>query len=760
MTDTFEPLKTALADRYTIERELGAGGMATVYMAEDLKHKRKVAVKVLRPELAAVIGAERFLSEIGVTANLRHPNILPLFDSGEADGFLYYVMPVVEGESLRERLSREKRLPIDAAIQYAREVADALGSAHSHGVIHRDVKPDNIFIDQGHAVIADFGIALALDAGRTDRITETGLSLGTPHYMSPEQAAGDRNLDGRSDLYALACVLYEMLAGEPPFSGPTAQAVIVKHVSQQAPSVAVMRDVVPEALDQTLRRALAKTPADRFDTIGEFAEAVVASASSSTPLTSGQDAVQSIAVLPFENLGAGADDEYFSDGMTEEIINALTQLPGLKVTARTSVFAFKGKHEDIRRVAATLGVKTVLEGSVRRVGTRIRITAQLVDADDGYHLWSERFDRDMNDVFELQDEIARCIAERMQVTLGTLSSEQLVKPPTENLAAYELYLKGRFAWERLAQEEARTLFERALEVDANFALAHCGLAMTYNLAYAIGTLAPNDSAPRAEAAARRALEIDDTVAEAHAELAWTEMAYRRDWDAAERECDRSAALNPGYFNSYRIKALLRGYIHGRFDEGLEQNAKGLEIDPLNPLLIMDRGFLLAGARRFDEALQFLRPEFDAGRANPLACYVLGLSYARLGRPEEAREIAATTANRFEDAHRIFALMVEVEIGAHAAYEEAQQRYEQLVAARQERYVQTVLLAWIAGFLGRLQEAFAYLEEAYEQRDGIMWLIKYHPASDPIRADPRFDELIKRVDFPPTLHETKVAPRSL
>ncbi len=610
------------------------------------------------------------------------------------------------------------------------------------------------------AVIADFGIAQALNAAGGERLTETGMAVGTPMYMSPEQASGQDQLDSRSDQYSLGCMFYEMLAGEPPFTGPTAGSIIHKQLAAEPIPITTVRPTVPKAISNTVSRMLAKTPADRFDTIGEFAEAVVASTSSPTPLTSGQDAVQSIAVLPFENLGAGADDEYFSDGMTEEIINALTQLRGLKVTARTSVFAFKGKHEDIRRVAATLGVKTVLEGSVRRVGTRIRITAQLVDADDGYHLWSERFDRDMDDVFELQDEIARCIAERMQVTLGTESGEQLVKPPTENLVAYEHYLKGRFAWERLALEEARTLFERALEVDANFALAHCGLAMTYNAAYAIGTLAPNESAPRAEAAARRALAIDDTLAEAHAELAWTEMSYRWDWDAAERECDRAMALNPGYFNSYRIKALLCGYIHGRFNEGLEQNAQGLEIDPLNPLLIMDRGFLLAGARRFDEALQFLRPEFDAGRANPLACYVLGLSYVRLGRPEEAREIAATIANRFEDAHRIFALMVEVEIGAHAAYEEAQQRYEQLVAARQERYVQTVLLTWIAGCLGRLQEAFACLEEAYEQRDGIMWLIKYHPASDPIRADPRFDELIKRVDFPPTLHETKVAPRSL
>jgi serine/threonine-protein kinase len=267
-------LTAALADRYRLERELGQGGMATVYLAEDLKHRRQVAIKVLRPELAAALGAERFLREIETTANLRHPHILPLYDSGEADGFLFYVMPFVEGESLRDRLARDRQLSIDEALQIAREVADALGYAHARGIVHRDIKPENILLESGHAVVADFGIARAVDAAGGAALTQTGVVIGTPQYMSPEQAAGAKDVDGRSDLYTLACVLYEMLAGQPPFTGPTVESVVRQHLAAEPPSITNMRPAVPAAVAEVLRRALAKTPADRFNLVAQFGDAL------------------------------------------------------------------------------------------------------------------------------------------------------------------------------------------------------------------------------------------------------------------------------------------------------------------------------------------------------------------------------------------------------------------------------------------------------------------------------------------------------
>jgi len=440
----FDRLHAALADRYALERELGRGGMATVYLARDLKHGRPVAIKVLRPEIASALGPERFLREIEVAARLTHPHILPLHDSGEAVGFLYYVMPFVEGDSLRDRLEREEQLPLEEALQVTREIADALSYAHSRDVVHRDVKPENILFQAGHAVVSDFGIARAITAAASGTLTEAGIPIGTPGYMSPEQALAKRHLDGRSDIYSLGCVLYEMLAGEPPFTGPTAQAVLARHSLDPVPPLRTVRQAVPLAIEQAVMKALEKVPADRFATASEFADAL------RTPRASGPAPTaaipKSIVVLPFANLSPDPDNEYFSDGITEEIINALSQLPGLHVAARTSSFAFKGKSAGIAEVGARLKVATVLEGSVRKAGSRVRITAQLVNVADGYHLWSERYDRELDDIFAIQDAIARTIAHRLEVALAGPAGDMLVTPPTESLAAYQLYLKARYFW--------------------------------------------------------------------------------------------------------------------------------------------------------------------------------------------------------------------------------------------------------------------------------------------------------------------------
>src|SRR3989442_498002 len=380
--DAVAAVTAALGERYAIDRELGRGGMATVYVAQDRRHGREVAVKVLRPDVAAAVGAERFLREITIAARLTHPHVLPLLDSGQAAGALYYVMPYVRGESLRQRLAREGRLPLKDALRLARELGAGLDYAHREGVIHRGVKTGTGLLADGHAVIADFGIARAIcQSCDGDNVTEVGLTIGTPEYMSPEQAAGDRDLDGRSDVYSLACVIYETLAGEPPFGGASARAVMAKHLSEPPPPLRTRRPDAPAAVEQALARALGKDPADRFASVAEFVTALEETRPGAVPSLVGK--TRSIAVLPFVNASADPENEYLCDGVTDELINALTKVEGLRIASRTSVFALKRKPQDIRAIGALLGVSAVLQGTVRKSRDRLRITVQLAAADDG-----------------------------------------------------------------------------------------------------------------------------------------------------------------------------------------------------------------------------------------------------------------------------------------------------------------------------------------------------------------------------------------
>jgi len=436
MADLLEQLKAALADRYTIDHEIGRGGMATVYLAEDLKHHRKVAIKVLDPELARALGAERFLREVEVTANLNHPHILPLHDSDDADGFLFYVMPYVEGETLRERMNREGQLPLDDALQITHEVAAALSYAHSHDVIHRDIKPENVLFSAGEAVVADFGIARAITEAGGEDLTATGISIGTPAYMSPEQASGERRIDGRSDIYSLGCVLYEMLAGEPPYTGPTAPAIIAKKLNEPTPRVSVVREGMPRSLEAALDRVLAKVPADRYATAQQFAEAL--SAATTVPETE----TQSIVVLPFENLSPDPDNEYFADGLTEEIITDLSQVSRLQVVSRTSTMMFKGARKSIHAIAQEVDVQYALEGTVRKAGNSLRITAQLIDTSCDAHVWAGKFSGTLDDVFDIQEKVSREIVDALKVKLTPEEDRRIADRPIDNVAAYISYLRA------------------------------------------------------------------------------------------------------------------------------------------------------------------------------------------------------------------------------------------------------------------------------------------------------------------------------
>jgi serine/threonine-protein kinase len=432
MPDLQEQLSAAVASRYRIQRELGQGGMAKVFLAHDLKYDREVAVKVLRPDLAADVGATRFLHEIQTSARLHHPHILPLYDSDHADGLVYYVMPYIQGETLRQRLARERQLPVGEAIQLAREVLDALAYAHGANVVHRDIKPANILLDAGHALVADFGIARAIGEGES----VTGHVIGTPAYMSPEQIDGSKYLDGRTDIYGLGCVLFEMLVGEPPFRGSTLTAVIANRLSAPLPSARTFREVIPEAVDAAIKKAMAVLPADRFVTAAQFSDALGTSATVAIAVGAAQVMVQevitakSVAVLPFENMSTDPENEYFSDGITDDIIAQLSKIRALKVISRTSSMQYKKTTKKITMIAEELGVGAVLEGSVRRAGQRVRIVAHLVDPRSEKHLWGDTFDRNLSDIFEVQSEVAQQITGALSVALSPEEKERVEKKST------------------------------------------------------------------------------------------------------------------------------------------------------------------------------------------------------------------------------------------------------------------------------------------------------------------------------------------
>ena len=771
-----ERLRAALADRYALERELGRGGMASVHLARDLKHGRLVAIKVLRPEIAAALGPERFLREIEVAARLTHPHILPLHDSGAAEGSLYYVMPYVEGETLRERLEREGQFPLEDALRIAREVASALSYAHGHDVVHRDIKPENILLSGGEAVVADFGIARAITQAVGSKLTETGIAIGTPGYMSPEQAMGSERVDGRSDLYSLACVLYEMLAGEPPFTGPSAESVARQHVAAPAPHVSVMRPV-PPAVDQAIVRALAKTPADRFATAAEFVEALAAPAQRvratgrrtsrlavgaglaatllaaaaglfvlsrrhGTPALPG-GAGQSIAVLPFVNVSGAPQEEYLSDGISEELIDALSKLPQLQVVARPSSFVFKGKNEDVRQIGQALQVATVLGGSVRRAANRLRVTAQLTDARNGYNLWSETYDREMGDVFAVEDEISRAIMRALQVHLVSGDSLTLSRRPTRDVEAYELYLKGRYFYNEggfAPVQQALAYFQQALAHDSNYALAYAGLADAYESLTWSTYLLPRQGMPKARAAALKALALEPTLAEAHASFGDQLCFY--DWDApaAERELRRAIELNPSlasahFFYSHCLAS------HGRLDEALAEARRAHELDPLNAQVATALPWALYAARRYDEAIAVQRKSLDLDPGFAWGHMILALALAAKGRYAEALAAARKMAALAGDAPTIAGLLGYV---AGRAGERAEAQQILTALERRPPGNTAFAIALVHMGLGDNEQALRWLQAAYEERSE--WLTTDMPAPnfDSLRQDPRFRALMRKV----------------
>ena len=746
MSDVQERLAEVLADRYAIDSEIGRGGMATVFLARDLKHRREVAIKVLHPSLSAVVGADRFLREIETVAGLTHPHILALHDSGEAGGLLYYVMPYIEGESLRERLDRETQLPVEEAVRIAREVASALDHAHARGIVHRDVKPANVLLSDGKAVLADFGVARMTSAASRERITATGVAVGTPAYMSPEQAAGEE-ADERTDTYALGCVLYELLTGEPPFTGPNAHAVMAKRLTQTPVEVSSLRESVPTSVSCAVARALARTPADRFATAALFGKALDASNQVSAPPPQ-----QSVAVLPFENMSADPENEYFCDGVTEEIINALGQLPELKVAGRTSAFSFKGKHQDLRVVGEKLSVATVLEGSVRKAGDRIRITAQLIDVANGYHLWSERFDRRLDDVFAIQDEIAESIAERLQVTLVGERGPTLARPQTENVEAYQLYLKGRaLLYQRgSAMRRSVACFRRALELDSGYALAYAGLSDAYGILGYYGMLRPDEAWPQARAAAERAVELGPELAEAHSAKALIALCHDWDWDVTEREFERAIELNPGFIQARTWYGLLYlQMIRARHEEAILQCRHAVELDPLSAYTHTMLGNVLSIAGQNEEAVEEVRRGAELDPESYWGQFALGLSchYAtHYGEARESYERALAISGR-----HAWALGALGQLHADSGRQEsARSVYSELQARSEQGYVQPIILAMLSAAIGEPEEALRLAHQAADEKDSYLAFNGFcTPLSGHLRAVSGYGEILERMGLETT-----------
>jgi len=770
-----ELVREALAELYAIDRELARGGMATVYLARDLKHERTVAVKVLHRELAAALGADRFLREIKVAASLNHPHILPLFDSGSAGSFIYYVMPYVAGESLRARLDRDGQLPVAEAVHHARTIASALDYAHRQGVVHRDIKPENIMLHEGEAMVMDFGIAKALSVAGTDTLTQAGVMIGTPAYVSPEQASGD-TLDARTDQYSLACVLYEMLTGEKPFTGPTVPAMIARRLTHPVSPVRAVRDSVPENVEHALTRAMSIDPDGRYVTAAAFADALAGDAAAARKpwgrraaigagvvlivaiiayamregvprLTSGNNAVESIAVMPFLNDSRDPDAEYLSDGMTETLITSLSQLPNLNVKARSSVFRYKGREVNPQTVGDELSVQALLLGRVTERADELTVSLELVDSRSENVIWSERYNRRSVDLVSLQTEIARDVSEKLRLTLSRSDRQRLAKPYTADAEAYQLYLRGRFYWNKRVEDgfkRAIEYFQQAIEKDPSFATAYSGLADSYYLQGVFAYVPPKEAMPRAKAAAERALAIDDQLAEAHASLGGVMMDFEWNFAESERHFRRAIALNPNYATAHQWYAELLSIL-GRTEEALAEIKRAKELDPLSLIINNVHGHVLFRARRYDEAIAEYKRTLELDPNFHLPDLWLVQAYEQKGLYEEAiaaHKRAGTLGNNprnLGNLGHVYAAM--------GRRDDAVKVIAQLMDLSKQKYVSPHAIAVVYAGLGDRDQAIAWLEKAYADRNsGIAWM-KVEPKLDVLRSDPRFQDLMRRVGFP-------------
>jgi TolB-like protein/Tfp pilus assembly protein PilF len=738
-----------LGTRYQIVEEIGRGGMGVVYKAIDKELGRIVALKMIRPELSSDPRMiEQFKQELILASEISQENVIRIHDMGEAQGIKYISMKYIDGTSLSDLIQATGRLTLEKAIGIAMQVCAALTAAHKRGVVHRDLKPQNIMINRnGDAHVMDFGIATSLTAKQA---LPDGRIIGTPDYISPEQAQG-RGGDERSDIYSLGCIIYEMTTGKKPYGAESVDGLLRQHISEAPPLPSVTNPRLPNSLDTVVLKAMEKEAGKRFQSAQELCTALQPVAKDvsmqSTDSMVAQPATKaeaSIAVLPFRDMSPEKDQEYFCDGMAEEIINALVRIEGLRVAALTSAFQFKDKGLDIRTIGEQLNVGAVLEGSVRKAGSRLRVTAQLVKVADGYHVWSERYDRDMEDVFAIQDDISQAIVKALEPKLVDKKARPAAQRTT-NLEAYNLYLKGRYHWnKRTAAEVSKAIeyFNRALEADTDYALAHAGLADSYIF---LEQLPPKEAYARARAAATKALQLDSSLAEPHTTLAWVACNADFDWETCEREFKLSIQMNPNYPTAHQWYGIFLAGM-GRFDEALSELEVARQLDPLSLIIKASSGWCSQIARQYDRAIEEVRSVLEMDPTFMVAHSILELIYGILGMEQQDVEELKTMFRHlgFQD----------VSAAIDKAFTES--GYGRVLEIMVDEFSSGRVLGpyahrWAAIYLvrlGRLEEALDCLEQAYENREQEIPLIGVQPEYDALRSHPRFQDLLRRMGLDP------------
>ncbi len=756
-----ERLTKALAGSYSFRRELGGGGMSRVFAAHEVALGRSVVVKLLVSDVAASVNEDRFKQEILLAANLRHPHIVPVLSAGTADGLLFYTMPYISGESLAQRIGHSPRLTVAESIEIAEEVADALDYAHRQGVVHRDIKPGNVLLEGGHAVVTDFGIARAVASGVANggarALTQTGLVLGTPAYMSPEQASGDTT-DGRSDLYALGCVLHEMIAGGPPFTGPTQQSVFVGHLVLEAP--VITREGVTDEIREVLRLLLSKSPHSRYQTAAALRDALraidvkqlstsvpVATVPSVSPALTISGPIDSVAVLPFEGGHADPDEDYLADGITESILNRLTKVDGLRVVPRSTVFRYKGTGVAPTTAAKELRVRALVTGRVVQRGKQLMVSAELTDVASDSQLWGDRLIRSTTDIFTVQDEVASEIVKGLRLRLTPDDREKLTRRQTEDSEAYHAYLRGRHQWNKRTREgflKAIEHFEDAIDRDPLYALAYAGLADAYNMLGYYNSLPPREAYPRAAAASTRALELDPDLAEAHASLGYTRLFFEWNWDGARESFTRAIALDPNYATAHQWYAWYL-LVAARMEEMIATMKKALDLDPLSLIINAHMGYAYFWAGRYDEGLAQLQRALSLDPDFALAYWPLGAIHVYRGNGDEA--IAAFRSLVTLTAGSVGLGYLGIAAGHFRRPNVAREALMRLEELRVMRFVSPLDEALCHAGLGEYERAFDLLDRAFVDRVSDLVRLTVLPWPAEMRNDPRFERAVARLNLP-------------
>jgi len=737
--------KGMTVSHYRIVEKIGAGGMGEVYLAQDTELDRKVAMKFLPPHLCRDEDCrKRFKREAQATARLSHPNIIHVYEVSEYEGRPFFAMELVEGQSLGE-LSKSEELSIERVIELGIRICDGLGMAHEKKVVHRDIKPSNIVIDTyGRPKILDFGLA-TIQGG--EPLTKTGSTLGTVRYMSPEQAYG-KKVDHRSDLFSLGVVLYELIAGRTPFDRDNETATL-KAITQDIPEpLARYKSGVSDVLQRIISKLLEKDPSLRYQSATGVTSDLKMANRDRLPTGMKEVSPPSIAVLPFTNLSADPEQEYFCDGMAEEIINALTHIEGLHVVARTSCFAFKDKNEDVREIGRKLNVDHVLEGSVRKAGNRIRITGQLIKISDGYHLWSEKYDRDLKDIFEIQDEISWAIAENLNAKLLGLKEARTINQHTTNFDAYGLYLRGRWLFDQRTEHSIRAsidCYTQAIEKDPDFAPAFVGLSYAYCELPQFSSFPQKDALAKARKATEKALAIDDRYSEAHTALGVIQAEFDWDWAKAEAEYATAIELNTASAETRFWYSLLLLYL-GRMDDAIRQMKLAQELDPLSLAINKYFGLIYLCAGRHEAAEKTLENSIKLAPSMTYLHAMLGLLYIDKEMFTEAlSEFQEEEKNDKEVPSMIMAWKC-IALVAEGRMSEVQDILERLVEKHRENRASPYAVATVYFALGDRNRGFEWLSRAVEERDYWLRYLKVDPTMRNKRDDPLLRKLLAGINL--------------